>query len=104
MRGSYTRHSYTELSAVERIIAESGVYRALRLWEMSGKLAVTKRGLLQDANELDEHLAFICGYTNLDDMAMNWREETEQVFDMLAGEHGWTVYKMLLAKRGVDGV
>lgn len=47
---------------------------------------------------IDQHLARLLGYADAETMVMNWDGSHLAVIAGLAGEHGWSIYKMLLAR------
>ena len=50
-------------------------------------------------SKIDQHIAVVCGYKDVDDMALNYRDETDALLEKLCGPHGWAVYKACLARR-----
>ena len=48
-----------------------------------------------------DHLGELLGYKSYEDLAFNQTEDDNRVLEALAGPHGYTIYKMLLIKRGM---
>lgn len=51
-------------------------------------------------DELDLLIIHACGYKDIDDAVLNFREETRNTLKLLAGPNAWTIYKMLKAQHG----
>ena len=49
-------------------------------------------------NALDDLMLTLLGYADTDDLISNWREESTSLVNMLAGDHGWAIYKAMLAR------
>lgn len=77
-------------------------YSRLREWQQEGRIGLPfgTRQVFPFPDELDEFLAHLCGYNDVHDMAYNYRPETSRILELLVGEHGWVIFKMLEARNG----
>lgn len=70
------------------------IYDRFETWDRQGLLKVNM------ANKT-AHLIFLLGKNNINDLLYKMTAEDEHLIKLLAGPYGWTVYKMLEAKRHV---
>lgn len=82
------------------IMDETGVWHTFSRWEAEGKLGWGRPigSNKPYPDKLDDLIAGVCGYKDTNDMAINWKDDTERLFRMLAGENGWAIYCMLKAQ------
>lgn len=82
--------------------ATGTAYARLRAWQQEGRIGLpfSTRQVFPFPDELDEFLARLCGYRDVYDMAHNYRPETSRILELLVGENGWVIFKMLEAKNG----
>jgi hypothetical protein len=93
---------YTATDTVLMAERLMGVFRALKRWCFDGKL----EGELTETdfdgrwpNTADNYIAQLYGYEDSTAMLREWNDELVGKMALLAGPHGWSVYKMMLAKR-----
>lgn len=64
-------------------------HQKLLRWKRDGRISV---------DDTANHLAKLVGFRGYSQMAGVGTEETRRKLKLLSGPHGWTVYKLLLAR------
>jgi hypothetical protein len=63
---------------------------------------LNKRANLKLPARTNLKLSALLGYKDYDDMDANFTDEDRRICPMLASSHGYTIYRMLLEKRGLS--
>ncbi len=91
---------WTQLIAKQNEMQEriNDAYGMMIKLKVSAKLPLPD-GTGRYPSALDHHIARLCGYKDGDDMALNFREETDHTFKLLANpDTALVIYKALEAR------